>query len=268
MTNTNYLLQRLHEICSEGRIALCGYFLAGYPTPDAFYRMVRAARDLDVIEFGIPADVPALDGPVIANAHEIVTRERGIHAEPALALIGGLAEQPQPRFVMTYTSEGRALDGFLRLCVKSGVHGVLVPDIDLNEGAMVATQARNLGLASITLLDIRADEQHVRWSAEYGDVVYLKAAAGQTGGTLSFDEQVRAGLRQTIEQLKAFQPEIGVAVGIGLQTPEQVQQLATFNVDMAVFGTKLVENLSQGENALARYIQSLKAATARPHHSV
>lgn len=265
---TNYLLQRLHEIRSEGRIALCGYFLAGYPTPDAFYSLVRAARELDVIEFGIPADVPMLDGPVIASAHEIVTRERGIHAEPALALISGLAELPQPRFVMTYTSEGRALEGFLRLCVKSGVHGVLVPDVDPDEGAMVATQARNLGLASITLLDIRADEQRVKWSAEYGDVVYLKAAAGQTGNKLSFDEPLQQQLQATIEGLKTHQPEIITAVGIGLQTPEQLQQLTEFNVDMAVFGTRLVENLAQGEDALARYIQSLKQATRRSPHSI
>jgi tryptophan synthase alpha chain len=264
---TNHLLQRLHEIRAEDRIALCGYFLSGYPTPDAFYRMVRAARDLDVIEFGIPADVPNLDGPVIASAHEIVTRERGIHAEPALALISGLAELPQPRFVMTYTSEGRALDGFLRLCVKSGVHGVLVPDIDPDEGAMVATQARKLGLASITLLDIHADEQHIQWSAEYGDVVYLRALAGQTGGTLAFDEQIQVGLHHIIARLKDIQPQLAIAIGIGLQTPEQLQELAQFNVDMAVFGTRLVEKLAQGENVLARYIQSLKEATRRPHPS-
>jgi tryptophan synthase alpha chain len=263
---SNYLLQRLHEIRAEGRIALCGYFLSGYPTPDTFYRMVRAAHDLDVIEFGIPADVPKFDGPVIANAHEVVTRERGIHAEPALALISGLAELPQAKFVMTYTSEGRALDGFLRLCVRSGVHGVLVPDIDPEEGAMVAAHARQLGLASITLLDIRADPQRVEWSAQHGDVVYLKAAVGQTGSALSFDEQTTAALQKTIADLRVLQPQIRIAVGIGLQTPEQLQQLTQFDIDMAVFGTRLVENLSQGENALARYIQSLRKATFRPHH--
>lgn len=265
---SNLLLQRLHEIRAEGRIALCGYFLVGYPTPDSFYRMVRAARDLDVIEFGIPAESPALDGPVIASAHEVVTQERGIHAEPALALIGGLAGLPQPSFVMTYTSEGRALDGFLRLCVKSGVQGVLVPDIAPDEGAMVATQARSLGLASITLLDIRADEARLAWSALHGDVVYLKAALGQTGDALAFDDRTQVDLERTISRLRTLQPQIALAVGIGLQTAEQLRQLAQFDVDMVIVGTKIVESLAQGEPALTRYIQTLRQATLRPPQSV
>lgn len=264
---SNRLLQRLHEIRAEGRIALCGYFLVGYPTPDVFYRMVRAAEGLDVIEFGIPADDPVFDGPVIANAHEIVIHHRGIHTEPALALISGLADVPQPGFVMTYTSEGRALDGFLRLCVKSRVQGVLVPDIDAEEGAMVATQARTLGLASITLLDINADHERLVWSAIYGDVVYLKAAAGPTGGTLSFDQALTDRLEYTIEQLRIIRPNIAIALGIGLQTPEQIQQLTAFNIDMAIVGTKLVEHLAQGETALTHYIQSLREATHRLHQS-
>src|SRR5687768_3614889 len=52
--NTNPLLPTLRQVRASGRMALCGYFLAGYPTPDDFYRMARAARGLDVIEFGIP----------------------------------------------------------------------------------------------------------------------------------------------------------------------------------------------------------------------
>ena len=101
MPGDNSLLTTLREIRASGRMALCGYFLAGYPTPEGFFRMVRAARDLDVIEFGIPAEHPVMDGPVIASAHEVVTGQRGLGAETALALIGGLRAIRQPRFVMT-----------------------------------------------------------------------------------------------------------------------------------------------------------------------
>src|SRR6185369_13257282 len=143
---------------------------------DDFFRMVRAARDLDVIEYGIPADQPALDGPVIAGAHQLVTGKLGIHAEPALALVGGLRDIPQPRFVMTYAEVGRTLDGFIRLCVENGVHGVLVPDADRTEGALVAGKVRGVGLASITLLDARSagetgGEQNARDCAELADLV-------------------------------------------------------------------------------------------------
>lgn len=263
--NTNPLIAKLRQTRREGRMALCGYFLAGYPTPDHFYRMVRAAHDLDVIEFGIPADEPRLDGPVIAEAHQVVTEQIGIHAEPALALIGGLDTLPQPRFVMTYASVGRGLAGFLRLCVENGVHGMLAPDIDPVEGAEVARAARALGLASITLLDARATDDAVRWSVENGDLLYVKASAGSTTGQAAeIAGDLRDQLQNIIRRIRAVNPDLPIGVGIGLQRPEQVAALAALDVDMAIVGTKIVEHLAAGEDALVRYIQALRAATVYP----
>lgn len=255
------ILETLRETRQAGRMALCGYFLAGYPSPDEFYRMVRAAHNLDIFEFGIPADEPSLDGPVIATAHEVVTQQRGIHAEPALALIGGLADLKQPSFVMTYTLVGRTLDGFLKLCLKHGVQGVLAPDIDMDEGAMVATQARALGLTSITLLDARASDAQVDWSVQYGDVIYLKASVGRTGEQIEISGELRDLLASIIARVRQRQPGIPVGVGIGLQKPEQITALAELDVDLAIVGTKIVEHLQKGESALVAYIQTLREAT-------
>jgi tryptophan synthase alpha chain len=261
MNADNPLITTLRAIRESGRMALCGYFLVGYPTPDDFFRMVRAAHNLDVIEYGIPADEPRLDGPVIASAHQVVTTQRGIHAEPALALTGGLNDLPQPRFVMTYASVGRALDGFLKLCVKNGLHGMLAPDIDPIEGTQVASQARALGLASITLLDARASDEAVRWNVENGDLVYIKASAGHTGQAADLGGELRRTLSDIIERVRAEDPAIPIGVGIGLQRPEQVSALAELGVDMAIVGTRIMQHLELGEQALVDYIQVLCDAT-------
>jgi tryptophan synthase alpha chain len=259
----NPLIDVLRRTRQQGRMALCGYFLVGYPSPDAFYRLVRAARSLDVIEYGIPADDPSLDGAVIARAHEVVTHQRGIHAEPALALIGGLANAPQPSFVMTYAAVGRTLDGFLAMCVRNGVCGVLAPDIDMEEGAMVATRARALGLASITLVDARASDEALRWSIAHGDLIYVKAAVGKTGESIEIAGELRDLLEQVIRRARAIQPDVLIGVGIGLQKPAQIAALAQLDVDMAIVGTKLVEHSEQGEAALVDYLAGLLQATAR-----
>lgn len=260
---SNRLIDTLQQTRLQRRIALCGYFLIGYPNPDRFYRLVRAACDLDVIEYGIPADEPSLDGPVIARAHEVVTRQRGIHAEPALALLGGLADVPQPSFVMTYAAVGRSLDGFLQLCVKNGVSGVLAPDIDREEGAMVAAKARALGLASITLLDARTPDDALQWNVAHGDLIYIKAALGKTGESIEIDGAVRDLLQQVVRRARAIKPDVLLAVGIGLQKPEQIAALARLDVDMAIVGTRLVEHSQQGEAALAEYLKALRRATVR-----
>lgn len=261
MPAENLLLSMLRDLRAEGRAALCGYFLAGYPNPEDFYRIVRAARELDVIEFGIPARDPSFDGPVIASAHEVVTTYRGLGAETSLALIGGLRDLRQPRFVMTYADVGRGLDGFLRLCAANDVHGMLAPDLAPYEVDHVTTVARALNLAVFTLLDARADDVAVARAAEIGDVVYLKAAPGRTGQSADLEGVLGAQITDVIGRLHAIKPGLPVAVGIGVQQPEQVAALKRRGVDMVVVGTKIVEYLQTGEESLVRYIRELKAAT-------
>jgi tryptophan synthase alpha chain len=261
VVNENHLIRTLRNIRASGRLALCGYFLVGYPTPDEFYRVVRAASGLDVIEFGIPSVNPAMDGPVIAQAHEVVTQQRGIGAEAAMALAGGLRHIPQPRFVMTYTEVGRALPGFLRLCVENNIHGMIAPDIEPDEGRYVRSIAEALNLAVLMLIDARADEATFRQYIELGDIVYLKAGTGRTGQSAAIEGELSQLLADAIRRIRAIDPDMPVAVGIGLQKPEQVAALARLDADMAIIGTKIVERLQAGEQALIDYIQTLREAT-------
>jgi tryptophan synthase alpha chain len=261
---TNPLLETLRDIRASGRMALCGYLLAGFPSPEAFYRAARAARELDVIEFGIPTPAPLMDGPVIARAHELVVGGRGLGAETALALIGGLRDLRQPRFVMTYADVGRGLDGFLRLCLMNDIHGMLAPDLRLDETTFVVTVAHALNLCLFSLLDARADDAALAHAVDHSDIVYLKASVGQTGTSadLSPDGELYGTLESAVGRIRARRPGMPVAVGIGLQNREQVAALAALDVDMAIVGTRIIEKVEQGEAALADYIGNLRAATA------
>ncbi|MBW4436783.1 MAG: tryptophan synthase subunit alpha [Pleurocapsa minor GSE-CHR-MK-17-07R] len=260
---TNPLLETLRDIRASGRMALCGYFLAGYPMPEQFFHVARASRELDVIEFGIPTPTPVMDGPVIARAHEVVIHERGLGAETALALIGGLRDLRQPRFVMTYADVGRGLDGFLRLCLTNDIHGMLAPDLRLDETTFVVTIAHALNLCLFSLLDARADDAALAHAVDHSDIVYLKASVGPTGtaADLSRAGELYATLESAIMRIRQRRPGMPVAVGIGLQTPEQVAALAALDVDMAIVGTRIIEHVQQGEAALTAYIREMRAAT-------
>jgi tryptophan synthase alpha chain len=261
MVNENRLLLTLKHTRASGRMALCGYFLAGYPAPDEFYRLVRAASNLDVIEFGIPSTNPAMDGPVIASAHEMVVHQRGIGAETAMALIGGLRHISQPRVVMIYTEVGRALAGFLRLCVENEIHGMIAPDIEPEEGRYVKTIAEALNLAVLTLIDAHTPDDVLRQRITLGNIVYLKAGTGRTGQPADIEGELGVVVADTIRRIRSMDPDIPIAVGIGLQRPPQVAALARLDADMAIIGTKLVEKLQAGESAVVDYIQTLREAT-------
>ena len=263
MLDPNPLFRTLKHARASGRMALCGYFLTGYPVPDEFFRLVRAARALDVFEFGVPCARPALDGPVITGAHE-VARQHGVGAETALALLGGLRHLAQPRLVMAYDQTVRDLPDFLRRCVENDIHGVLVPDIAPKEGRRMKMVADALNLAVLTLIDARASDETLRQRLTLGNVVYLKAGGGRTGEPAELEGKLGEVVADAIRRIRRISPEMPVAVGIGLQKPQQVAALARLDADMAVVGTKLVEKIQLGERALVDYIGALRAATPYP----
>jgi len=258
----NALLTTIRNINDSGRVALCGYFLAGYPSPQAFYACARAAKTIDVFEFGIPAGDPCFDGPVISSAHKAVS-EQGMDAETALALIGGLRKLSQPRFVMTYAQEGRDLDGFLRMCVENDIQGVFAPDIHQHEAMQVAMIARALQLAYISFIDEHMPQDVVVAKAEISDVLYVRASQGHTGHCAALDAACMEKLAETIRIVRACKSEIIIAVGIGIQYPQQIRQLSCLDIEMVIVGTALMEQLGRGEKYLAEYVDALHLATFR-----
>lgn len=263
MIHTNPLLRRVRAINRAGRAALCGYFLAGYDSPRRFYSAVRSAPALDVIEYGIATEEPHLDGPVIARAHRHVASELGVHAEAALALLGGLRDVPQPSFVMTYACEGRALEGFLRLCMLNGVSGVLAPDIAREDAARVALIASSLGLAYVGFAHVGMGDDELGPLLELSDIVYLQAAAGKTGASGRFAGETLEPIAERIAQIRRHRPDVIVAAGIGIRSPADVRVLSQLDLDMLVVGTALLERVGAEGDELNHFASALRDATQR-----
>ena len=260
----NRILSALRAARSSGRMALCGYFLTGYPTPRRFYSAVRAAGALDVLEFGIPTPEPLLDGPTIAHAHDVVTNDRGLCAETALALLSGLRETQQPRLVMTYAATGRSLGGFLRRCVEAGVDGLLVPDMDQAEADYVIGVVRAMGMCAVVLVDSHASRSELEERIHLADLVYVKASRGRSGERVDLEGEAGRHLDRTVHAIRLARPELPIAVGIGISEATQVRSIARLGVDMVIVGTCLVECTDRGDCDVQLLAERLRAATWYP----
>jgi len=155
----------------------------------------------------------------------------------------------------------------------NGLHGMLAPDMDEDEIRTLSTIMRALNLAVVKLVDARADddslERGIRLAdvvyLRLADVVYLKAAPGRTGTPAEIEGDLQAVIDSSIRRIRALQPHLPIAVGIGIQRPDQVAALAALGVDMVVIGTRLVERVTEDEGALVAYLQTLRAATPYPN---
>jgi tryptophan synthase alpha subunit len=260
---SNPLIRKIIEINTTGRIALCGYFLAGFKSPRTFYTHVRACENLDIIEFGIPSCKPHLDGPIIAEAHEHVYSNLGIDAETSLSLIGGLRDIHQPRFVMTYTREARELDGFLKLCLQNSIHGILAPDVSIDEASRVAFIASSLHLAYIGFIDTSMNTELITKTILLCDIVYLKVSAGCTGAKGTFDNSTLECIAKYIGKIRSIKQNIIIAAGIGIQTPSDIEQLAALDINMVIIGTSLVKRVYEGTETVSTFVDSLIDSTKR-----
>jgi len=268
MKSSNPLILKLREINSSGRVALCGYFLAGYDTPKSFYSYVKSLHNIDIMEFGIPSEDPFLDGPDISKAHHHVTKNLGINAEIALTLIGGLRTISQPRFVMTYTKDGRELEGFIKLCLLNSVHGILAPDISFDEAKHISIITSSLNIAYVGFIHTEMSDELVKNTVEICDIVYLKVSSGATGQKGELNDSVLFTIKKYITELRQLKPTILIAAGIGIQTPEQIQTLTLLDINMIVVGTSLLQKMDSGVESLLQYTQTLSDATIRERDSL
>jgi len=253
---------------NAGKIALCGYFLSAHDSPKKFYSILKNLQGIDIVEYGIPSENPFLDGTIIANAHRYVTSELGINAEVALSLIGGLSDIPQSRFVMTYARDGRDLNGFLRLCLLNGIHGVFAPDVNIEEARKISLIVRSLNMAYIGFVHQDMTNEEICSTADISDIIYLKVSPGPTGQAGVFSDEFIAELRERVDYIRNHKNNILIATGIGIQSSYQIEKLSQLDINMIIVGTSLMVEMKKGMDNLQNYVTTLKNACIRNYQKV
>ncbi|MGB5139734.1 MAG: tryptophan synthase subunit alpha, partial [Candidatus Zixiibacteriota bacterium] len=142
----------------EGRAALMPFVTAGYPSIEEFVPLVESlsAGGADMIEVGFPHSDPLADGPVIQHASHLAL-ENGFTVEKGFAAIQAATMRiAQPIVVMCYANVvlRRGVEKFVKQCEASGVSGLIVPDMILEESASVRAECRKHGIDFVPLVTL------------------------------------------------------------------------------------------------------------------
>ena len=141
---------------SKGRKAFIAYITAGDPDIKSTADMVVALEKsgVDIIELGIPFSDPIADGPTI-QAASFRALQKGSSLAKVFAMVAKLRKQTQiPIAFMTYYNPvlKYGLDNFFKSCRKSGVDGVIIPDLPAKESGDVLRLGRKTGVRTIFLV--------------------------------------------------------------------------------------------------------------------
>lgn len=251
MTAGNPGVQRIRAAFAraqaENRAAFIPYMTGGYPDPARFLAVcAELLRRADLLEVGIPYSDPLGDGPTIQRAGEQAL-SAGTSTRGTLDLVRRVRQTTQtPIVVMTYVNPIYAVgpDAFMRLCVESGVDGLILPDLPPDQDLEIANLAAAHGLAVTFLIAPTSTPERVELVARAcTGFLYAASVAGVTGAR----ESAALGEVPAMLALARQHARTPVAVGFGVKDAATARAVAEV-ADGVVVGSAFIDAIEGGRD--------------------
>jgi len=239
------LTRKFAQIASDSRGGLITFLTAGDPTPsisrDLLSRLPAAGAD--VIELGMPFSDPMADGPAIQAASQRALKS-GATLKGTLGMVRDfrLEDSQTPIILMGYFNPiyQYGSQKFVNDAYSSGVDGLIIVDLPPEEDEELCHPALTAGLHWIRLVTPTTDHKRlISVLQNTSGFVYYVSITGITGTRSASADVIRSAVRRLSQHT-----DLPVAVGFGIQTPEQVGEIVN-DADAAVVGSALVREIER-----------------------
>lgn len=209
--------------------------------------LAMAAAGADIIEIGIPFSDPVAEGEVIQRAN-VRALGAGTTTDKIFAMLAEVRLVTQvPLVFLTYVNPifMYGAEKFMQKCQQTGVDGVIVPDLPYEEKTELLDCCRAYGIDLISLIAPTSADRIQMIAKEAMGYIYVVSSLGVTGVRSNITTDIGA-IVATIRDVT----DIPVAVGFGIATPEQAEQMAGLS-DGAIVGSAIVKIVEQCGKAAA-----------------
>ena len=263
---TNRIQATFNDLQTKKQAALIPYIMAGDPSLDVTESLVLTLEKAgaDLIELGVPFSDPIADGPVIQQAAERALKS-GTSLTAILKMVRSIRKQSNiPLILMTYYNSIMAMgeEQFCSQAVKSGIDGIIVPDMPPEESDVLCQASAKFGGPVVIFLlaptSTKARQTEVGNRTE--GFIYYVSITGITGAKLSDMKNIEGNVRKI--QKSSRNP---VAVGFGISTPEQANEVSQF-ADGVIVGSALVQQIHDNHqettlnSCVERFTRTLKSS--------
>ncbi|MBR4760518.1 MAG: tryptophan synthase subunit alpha [Lachnospiraceae bacterium] len=240
---SNRIEAQLAQLKEKGEKAFITYLTAGLPDMETTGKLIKAQKDTDIIELGIPFSDPIADGPVIQQAsYEAILA--GASLKKTFALMESLRAEGVEKpivFMMYYnTIVNYGIEAFAAKCRQAGVDGLIVPDLPMEEQELLRAA---LTVSDETILiqlvsPISADRipEIVKDAKGF---IYCVSSMGVTGQAADFHAKVKEYLTYVKEV-----SEIPVMMGFGIRQAADVKDVKDI-IDGAIVGSHFITLLRE-----------------------
>lgn len=257
----NRIEQRMQKLQEKGEKAFITYMTAGLPDMAGCKELIKTQEKAgtDVLELGIPFSDPVADGPVIQDA-SYKSIQLGTNLKKVFALMKEVrAEGVQlPIIFMMYynTALYFGLEKFVEECIASGVDGLIIPDLPLEEqGELQQYLNKENAPILIELVSPVSAERVPKILENARGFVYCVSGMGVTGQSGNFHREILNYLASVKKVSK-----IPVMMGFGIEEAKDVAPMKDV-IDGAIVGShfiKLLEANDYKPEAAAEYCSKFK----------
>lgn len=257
----NRIEQKMCELQEKGEKAFITYMTAGLPDMAGCKKLIKAQEKAgtDVLELGIPFSDPVADGPVIQEA-SYKSIQLGTNLKKVFALmkeVRGEGVELPIIFMMYYnTVLYFGLEKFVEECVASGVDGLIIPDLPLEEqGELEQFLNKENAPILIELVSPVSSDRVPKILENARGFVYCVSGMGVTGQSGNFHREILNYLSSVKKVSK-----IPVMMGFGIEQAKDVAPMKDV-IDGAIVGShfiKLLEANDYKPETAAKYCSTFK----------
>jgi len=236
------------------------YFTAGYPEQNDTGR-VAAQLDkagVDFIEIGFPFSDPVADGPVIQKSSKQAL-DNGMTVQRLFEQLETIQQLKIPRVLMGYINPVLqfGMEHFLEKCAETGVDGVILPDLPLEEYQMhYAALFKKHGIHNILLISPETPDERIQEIARLStSFIYLVSSNAITGSRL--DTGAVASYFERVKSLVGNQP---LMAGFGIRDRATFTDVCQYT-NGAIIGSAFIKALEGNpafEEKVAGFVKSIK----------
>lgn len=257
----NRIEQKMCELQEKGEKAFITYMTAGLPDMAGCKKLIKAQEKAgtDVLELGIPFSDPVADGPVIQEA-SYKSIQLGTNLKKVFALMKEVRSEGVeiPIIFMMYynTVLYFGLEKFVEECVESGVDGLIIPDLPLEEqGELRQFLTKENAPILIELVSPVSADRVPKILENARGFVYCVSGMGVTGQSGNFHKEILNYLSSVKKVSK-----IPVMMGFGIEQAKDVAPMKDV-IGGAIVGSHFIKLLEENDykpEAAAKYCSTFK----------
>lgn len=264
MTKIEQLFRGLR---SEGRKALMPFITAGDPDLQFTADLLKglSASGCSMCEIGIPYSDPIADGPVIQSSYSRALNNH-VTLDGIMGTISNAAREvefPMVTMVSYAIVYRHGLREYVQLAKNSGVSGLIVPDLPIDEAKTLSKICASEDVDLIQLVTPTTPRKRAIEIAERSTgFLYYVSVTGITGERSELPESLADEVYWLKDQIA-----LPICIGFGINSVDHVEMLAPL-CDGLIVGSAIVRRVAEASEKprdevlsdVVGYVESLVAA--------